>query len=304
MSSVMAHRTGRAGGATPAGGFVLPRWLRPHVRMAVRLFSGDVEAPRSATPLLIGGFLAASVLAGTIQGGHMPAVTQYVAARTGFAISEVAISGNDSTSEIDVVGALALDGWTALLGFSPEEARERIVKLPWVESATVRKIYPATIEVNLTERKAFALWQDKDGIQVIERDGKVIAPYEGGRFAALPLVVGEGAASRAELFIAGMARFPGIASRVKGYVRVGDRRWDLKLDNGVTVKLPEKGELAAIQRLEALQVTDGILDRDVVAIDMRLDDRIAVQLAEGAAKARAESVKKIMDAETKRGRKI
>lgn len=283
--------------------YVLPRPLRRPARFVRRLVSGEVEMPRHAFAVMAGTFLCATAAYGSVLGGHVPAIAQTVASGTGFAITEVAISGNEETSEIDVMGALGLDGWTALPGFSPAEARERVAGLPWVETATVRKIYPSTLQIKLNERRPFALWQDGAEVKVIERDGKVIAPYSNGKFASLPLVVGEGAQKRADMFIAGMARFPAIATRVKGYVRVADRRWDLRLDNGVTVKLPEKAELAAVQLLESLQERTGVLDKDIVAIDMRIEDRLTVQLSEGAAKERTERMEQLVKDEIKRGRR-
>src|SRR5690606_16958854 len=112
---------------------------------------------------------------------------------------------------------------------------------PWVEHATVRKIYPDTLEVRVDEREPFAIWQQGRVLSVIEKSGRIIAPYTGGRLAALPLIVGSGAPENAPVLLARIAQVPELAGRVKGYVRVGDRRWDLHLDNGVTVKLPEHG---------------------------------------------------------------
>lgn len=297
------YRTeGRAGVAIASSRIVLPRLLRRPMRHAARLVSGDIEVPSHAFGVLTAGFLGATVLYGSVLGGHMPAIVTALASNTGFAISQIDIAGNSETSEIDVMGAIHLDGWTALPGFSPEAARERIAELPWVQEASVQKVYPGTLQVKLAERTPFALWQQGDAISVIEQDGKVIAPYRNGKFAALPLVVGDGAAEKASMFIAGMKRFPSIAGRVKGYVRVADRRWDLILDNGVTVKLPERGELAAVQKLLALQADQGLLDKDIVAIDMRLDERIAVRLSEAAAKERSEKMDKIVHDEKRRGR--
>ena len=310
MSALMPGR-GNVGSAqrgapvSPHAGetYVLPRPLRRPVRFARRLIAGEVDMPRHAFAVMTASLLTATAAYGSVLGGHVPAIVQTVASGTGFAITEVAISGNEETSEIDVMGALGLDGWTALPGFSPADARVRVAGLPWVESATVRKIYPATLQIKLSERRPFALWQDGADIKVIERDGKVIAPYTNAKFASLPLVVGEGAEKRADMFIAGMARFPAIASRVKGYVRVADRRWDLRLDNGVTVKLPEKAELAAVQALAGLQERTGVLDKDIVAIDMRIEDRLTVQLSEGAARERTERMEQIVKEEIKRGRR-
>ncbi len=105
--------------------------------------------------------------------------------------------GNRETSEIDVLDRLELDGWTSLVGFDAEAARERIETLPWIEVAAVRKVYPHALEVRVEERQPFAIWQQGRELSVIEKDGRVIAPYAGGKEAKLPLIIGVGAPERA-----------------------------------------------------------------------------------------------------------
>ncbi|TGS46900.1 FtsQ-type POTRA domain-containing protein, partial [bacterium M00.F.Ca.ET.179.01.1.1] len=96
-------------------------------------------------------------------------VVQGITARTGFAVDQIKVVGNRQTSEIDVLDRLGLDGWTSLIGFDAEAARERIATLPWDEGAAVRKIYPHTLEVRIEEREAFALWQQGASESVIEK---------------------------------------------------------------------------------------------------------------------------------------
>ncbi|MBE0693726.1 MAG: cell division protein FtsQ, partial [Aquamicrobium sp.] len=128
-------------------------------------------------------------------------------------------------------------------------------------------------------------------LSLIEADGRVIAPLSGSRHAALPLVVGRGADTPAADFVARVAVYPDLAARVRGYVRVSERRWDLRLDNGVTVKLPEHGADAALAELVALDARHGLLSRDIETVDMRLADRLVVRLSPDAATAREAALK-------------
>ncbi|MEP9371809.1 cell division protein FtsQ/DivIB [Mesorhizobium sp. KR1-2] len=278
MRRMRRARSGLFGVLFSADGFVLPRWLRKPVRVLARLFKGDFTAPRFAATILSAVFLAATGVYGAYEGGHMPAVVQAITARSGFAVDQIRVVGHHETSEIDVLEKLGLDGWTSLIGFDADKARERIAELPWVEVASVRKVYPDTLEVKIEERKPFAVWQRGNELFVVERDGRVIAPFTGGRHVALPLVVGYGAAGNAADFLAKMRRYPELASRVKGYIRVSERRWDLWLENGITVKLPEDGEDLALADLVNMDREVGLLSRDIAAVDMRLSDRLVVQL--------------------------
>lgn len=273
------------------GHFVLPRWLRRPVRMLARLGEGDFVPPRHAMSALSVVLLGSSLAYGGYLGGHLDGFVQGVTARTGFAVDQIKVVGNRETSEIDVLDRLELDGWTSLVGFDAEAARKRIETLPWIEAAAVRKIYPHALEVRVEERQPFAIWQQGRELSVIEKDGRIIAPYTGGKEAGLPLIIGVGAPERAPDFLARLAQYPELTAKVKGYVRVAERRWDLKLENGITVKLPEEGEDRAIADLVRMDRDGGLLTRDIVAVDMRIAGQLAVQLSPEAMKARLAALK-------------
>lgn len=288
----------KAAGRRPAVGmfpsferFVLPRWLRRPVRLIARLGDDDFRAPPCSATALSALLIASSLAYGGYLGGHLDGFVQGVTARTGFAVDQIKVVGNRQTSEIDVLDKLELDGWTSLIGFDAEAARERIASLPWVEQAAVRKVYPHTLEVRIDERQAFAIWQQGRDLSVIEKSGRIIAPYSGGGQAALPLVIGAGAPRFAPDMIARIGRYPELAARVKGYIRVGERRWDLRIENGITVKLPEEDEDRAIAALVRMDRDGGLLERDVAAVDMRIPDRLVLQLTPEAASAREAALK-------------
>lgn len=280
--------------------FVLPRQLRRPVRLLARLCDGEYEPPRFSAAILSAALLASAGAYGAYLGGYADSVVQGVTARTGFAVDQIKVVGNRQTSEIDILDRLGLDGWTSLIGFDAEAARERIATLPWVEVAAVRKIYPHTLEVRVEEREPFALWQQGDLLSVIERSGEVIAPFSGGKQALLPLIIGTGAPAKAPDFLEKIKRYPELAARVKGYIRVGERRWDLKLENGITVKLPEDDEDRAIAELVKLDHDNGLLTRDIAAVDMRLSDRLVVELSPEAATQREAALSEKPKSLTKR----
>lgn len=312
MSSVGSRRDLESGAvrgalsvrALRSEGFVLPRLLRRPARVLGRLTGGDVVLPRFSASIMTATFLAATALYGAQVGGHMPAVVKALTARSGFAVEQVRVTGHVETSEIDILDALALDGWTSLIGFDANAARERVAALPWVRSAAIRKVYPDTIEVEVAERAAFAIWQRGSELLVVEETGKPIAPFAGGRKATLPLVIGAGANEAASAFIAKVKGYPELAARVKGYVRVAERRWDLRLENGITVKLPEGGEDEAIAELLAMDRDNALLSRDILAVDLRLTDRVVVQLTPEGVERRAAALDESAKARKRLEKKI
>ena len=277
--------------AADRAGRVLPRFLRRPVRLAARLLADGAGAPRYAATVMTAMLLGAVGLYGAILGGHMPKVVQAVTARTGFAIEDIRISGRRHASEIDVLGELDLNGRASLLGYGAEAAREKIAGLPWVASVSIRKTYPSTLEIRIVEREPFAIWQNGSKLALVEQSGNVIVAYPGGQFSNLPLIVGPGAPEKAPNIIEQVSTQPRVADRVKAFIRVADRRWNLRLENGITVRLPANGARRAIADLAGIDRRDALLDRDIAAVDLRFGDRMVVRLTPEALEARAAALK-------------
>jgi len=279
---------------------VLPRRLRRTVRFCISLATGRIHIPPHTGTVSTFGFFAAVGLYGMSLGGHGHEVAQATTAAVGFAIEDVRVSGNNETSEIDILQLLGLDGTTSLVALDIDAARRKLTGLPWVEYAEVRKIYPKTIEVILKERQAFGIWQHGSELSLIEKNGSVIAPLRDNKFASLPLFVGPDAETAAATFEKEMSGWPELKSRVKAYVRVAGRRWDLHLDNGVVLKLPETNVAEALKVLARLEKEQGALERDIAAVDLRLQDRTTIQLTPGAVERRKEA----LEARTKALKKL
>lgn len=269
---------------------VLPRPLRRVARFCISLATGRINIPAHTGTIATFLFFGVTGLYGMSVGGHGQDVAQSLTATVGFAIEDVKVSGNIETSEIDILQLLGLDGTTSLVALDIDAARRKLSELPWVEYAEVRKVYPKTIEVMLKERQAFGVWQHGSELSLIERNGSVIAPLRDSKFASLPLFVGRDAEVAASSFEGELAAWPELKQRVRAYVRVAGRRWDLHLDNGIVLKLPATNVEKALGVLSRLEAEQGILQRDIAAVDLRLEDRTTIQLTQGAAERRADAL--------------
>lgn len=265
---------------------ILPRPLRRIARFFGALVTGRVYIPRHVGSVSAVAFYAAIGFYGMSLGGHTEFVKQSATSAAGFAVEDLKVSGNSQTSEIEIFQQLGLDGSTSLISLDVEEVRQRLAKLPWVSDVEVQKVYPKTVDVRLTEREPFGIWQHGNTLSIIEKSGSVIAPLRDNKFATLPLFVGRDAETAAASFLEELQSWPEIRSRVRAYVRIAGRRWDLQLDNGIVVKLPEENLGKALYRLSRLDGEQQILSRDVAAIDLRLSDRTTVRLTEGAKERR------------------
>jgi len=273
------------------------RWLRRSRRSAAAVPLAQ-RLPTSVGTWLALGFLGLSIGCGTVLGGHLETLRanygephHMLANLVGFGIDRVTISGIAELSEVEVLVAAGIDSKTSLAFFDADEARKRLEAAPLIREATVRKLYPSEVAITLTEREPFALWQVKGELFVIAADGTVIDKMDDGRFAHLPLVVGADANNRAREYIALRAEAGAMAPHIRAATLVSGRRWNLKLDNGMDVRLPEAAPAEALKRLVALQSDYRIMDKDLLAIDLRQPDRVVMRLTEEGAAARADQLK-------------
>ena len=235
---------------------------------------------------------------GIVKGGHLEELTSAasdtrnaIANSAGFRITTVAINGRKQLTQDEVLAIGGVNGRSSLLFLDAAAVREKLKANPWIGEATVLKLYPGQLQIDIVERSAFALWQQAGRLSVISDDGAVLEPYVSRRFVSLPLVVGKGADTRARDFLSMLARYPQVRAATKAAILVGERRWNLRLQDGLDIRLPENDVGNALAALSKLDKEDRLFSRDIVAVDMRLPDRLTVQLLEDAAKAREELFK-------------
>ncbi len=173
--------------------------------------------------------------------------------------------------------------------FNVAAARARLEADPLVKQASVRKLYPNQIVVDIVERTPYAVWQKDGQLKAVAADGAPIDDVRDGRYVGLPFVVGDGANTRAVEFTALIGALEELRPRVEAGVLIGERRWNLKLKNGIDVKLPEADPQAAIATLLRLQREQRLLDKDVLALDFRAPDRVFVRLTQEASAAWVEA---------------
>jgi cell division protein FtsQ len=236
---------------------------------------------------------------GIVKGGHFDDFATAVgntrnafANSVGFRITTVAINGRKQLSQDEVLAIGGVNGRSSLLFLDAAAVRDQLKANPWIADATVIKYYPGALQIDIVERSAFALWQQNGKLSVIAEDGAVLEPYVTRRFVSLPLVVGKGAETHARDFLTLLARYPQVNSVTMAAIYVGERRWNLRTKDGLDIRLPENDVGNALATLSRLDNEDHLFSRDIVAIDMRLADRLTVQLSDDAAKAREDQIKK------------
>lgn len=205
-------------------------------------------------------------------------------AAAGFTLSRIRASGQVKTPDSAIVEVLGLKAGEPLFALEMQELRERVEALPWVRRAVVTRELPDTVRVYIEERTPVARWQLRGQLMLVDGEGVAIPAADVREYAALPLLVGEGAPEAAPALFALLVSEPRLAERVRAAIRVGERRWDIGFDTGLRLKLPETGEAygpaEAWAKFADLAEKDNAFRLEVASIDLRLPGRVVMKLTE------------------------
>jgi cell division protein FtsQ len=242
-------------------------------------------------------FLLSCGATGYFVGGHHDAllrdngtIKDFIASTLGFGVRHVAVTGHSELSEAEVTNLAGISARASLPFLDPAAVQAKLVSVPLIAEAQVTKLYPDRVAIAIKERVPFAIWQQDGNVQVIAVDGTPIETLSDPRFLRLPHVVGPEANKRVKDFVALIESVPEFRDQIRAGIFVSQRRWTLKLQNGVEVKLPELGAHSALKTFAELERAEGITKKAVLAVDMRLPDRITVRLTEEAAAGHAEMI--------------
>jgi cell division protein FtsQ len=192
-----------------------------------------------------------------------------------FRIKKINFDGNERVADVILMKASGLR-YVNIFIPSIQEVKRKLESIAWVKSATVQRKLPDTIYVRVAERIPIAILQSKYKLYLIDVDGKILEDDGIGNFGNLPIVVGEGAEKEADRLLCCLNKFPQIRRQLAFAVRIGKRRWNIKINKGITVKLPEKGLMHALGILQEISDGNGFFHDDISAIDLRMLDRVVV----------------------------
>jgi len=271
--------------------------LRPHVhgvvsRRVMRLTASVAAVVGVAAPIywaISSGWLVASV-----ERAHQGFLD--VTAQSGFALREVRVEGRGETAIADILTAVHANRGDPILGIDIDAVRQQLEDLPWIVSAGVERRFPDQLIVSVTEAEPMALWQRNQKLFLVSRSGDVIETANLGKYAKLLIIVGDDAPKKAQDLFDILAQEPDLRSHVTAAVLVGKRRWNIRMDNDVDVKLPEDGALEAWRHFADLNRQNNLLDKDVTVVDLRQPDRIVVR--QGHPQPPAESAQPVKSNET------
>jgi len=244
---------------------------------------GDLIIVRALSRTLACGFLIAVIGYGLVRGEHLDSIDSpdhsllgRIAPIFGHSAQTIRISGLERRTPEAVLAAIGIEPGSPLFGFDAERARNLLQNIDWVEKAGIRLVFPNTLEIEVTEREPFAIWQREGRYYVIDRTGVAMGADVKNYAGILPLVTGAGAQLAAYDLFNQLASHRKLAAKVKAAARVGGRRWNLYFANNVTVALPEEGVDAALEWIERADREHGLLSKGIVGVDLRLQGRAVI----------------------------
>ena len=197
----------------------------------------------------------------------------------GFAIRQVEIDGAVHQPRLTIYREVLEGGSDSMLLADLDAMRERLVALPWVRDASIQRRWPDRLRIRIVERQPAALWQHRGRIRLIDAEGAVLPTPDLAAFAALPLLVGEGARTQAPGLLRIVASQPDLAGEMEAAQWVGERRWDIRMKSGETISLPEGPEAqAAFLRFADIHRQTPLLGRGFVRFDLRIPDKMVVRV--------------------------
>lgn len=252
-------------------------WLRPSFRRLVNfgvpMLAGLLAAWTLAAELDLRGRIGAAVAAGR----------EAVIDRPQFLVTRMEIPGVSD----DLAEAIREASFVSLpvnsLEVDVAAVRDRVEALAAVERARVRAVAGGVLEIRAIERIPVAVWRGPEGLRLLDGHGVLVAEIDSRlRRTDLPLLAGAGAETAVPEALALLAEARPIAERIRGLVRMGERRWDLALDRDQLIRLPERDPVGALRRAMALDAAEGLLARDVLVVDLRDPERPILRLTEHA----------------------
>ena len=204
--------------------------------------------------------------------------------RPEFMVHMMAVENASPETAAQVRSVLAMDFPVSSFDLELTELRRRVRTIDAVAEASMRIRTGGVLEIDVTERQPAAIWRSAEALTLVDATGHRVGAL-GSRTDRpdLPLLAGPAADKSVAEALALIAAMEPLEGRMRGFLRVGARRWDVILDRDQRILLPEIDPLTALQKAIALDAAQDLFARDIAAVDFRNPRRPVIRLGQGAA---------------------
>ncbi len=256
----------------------LQRWmLTPGVRRGLK-----VGLPIAAVCAAVGLYFSAEDRREAVV-AYVNDIKTSIQQRPEFMVNLMAIDGAGTNLSEDIREVVPLDFPMSSWDLDVEQIRDTITGLDPVKSASVRVRPGGILQVDVVERKPVIVWRTRSGIELLDETGAHVERIASRKdHSHLPLIAGKGADAHVGEALQLVTTARSLGTRVRGLVRIGERRWDLVLDRGQRIMLPTERPVRALERVLAVNEVQDLLERDVAVVDMRLGQRPTIRMTKAA----------------------
>lgn len=244
---------------------------------------------------LIRGFLPLSVIIAAglwfESSGNFDKTLNYISdkksnayTQSGLVLQDILLEGQNHSNKEDILQAITLgnSGIETLRGMPLMDIdlyaiKERLEKLAWVDYAAVDRQLPSTLSVSIVEKIPVALWQNGGKLSLLDALGHVIVEDDLSNYRNLVILIGDDIEYSAEEVLGVIASSPILNEMVSSAIRIGNRRWNVRLKNNIEIKLPEKNAIGAWKYLEKAHLDTSLLTSDVKSVDLRVAEKVFVE---------------------------
>ncbi|MBI2706706.1 MAG: FtsQ-type POTRA domain-containing protein [Proteobacteria bacterium] len=196
----------------------------------------------------------------------------------GFRLEDVIVEGRMRTDKAQILSLLELERGKPLFSLNLPESKAKLEKISWVKAARVERQLPNILFIRISEKEPVALWQNQGRTYLMDWDGELMETKEPHKYKSLLVVTGEQAPRHVGELLTLLEKFSELKQRVTGATYLRSMRWDIRLDDKVDVKLPEKEAEGALAYLLDLTKHHQLMKQEIMIIDMRLPGKLIFRL--------------------------
>ena len=195
----------------------------------------------------------------------------------GFSTKKITIEGQQHVKKSQIAQTLKLKPGAPIFTLSLTELKDKLEEIEWIKSATVERRLPDNIHISIVERTPIALGQKDYKLYIIDEEGVIISEENLAPYLSLPIITGDGAEIYAPSLIKTLKEDLSLFNRIYSIIRVGERRWNVRFDDDLEIKLPEERMKSAWKKVIKLYKRNELFLPDNACIDLRVENKIFIE---------------------------
>ena len=196
----------------------------------------------------------------------------------GFVVNDLTIEGQKYTTSEKLSKIIKIKPGMPIFAISLSDLKSRLESVDWIKYAIVERRLPESLHITVVERTPIALGQKNRKLYIIDDEGVIINDKNNIKnYLTLPIIIGDGAEIYANSLINTLKIEPELFKHITSITRISERRWNIRLDDKLEIKMPEENFDKAWQIVIKLYKKNELLDANITSLDLRIPNKIFVE---------------------------